>query len=112
MTTTDEILRRIDAVLRDNKRTEVVFLVLTVVLFLTGICCFIAAVISGQFVWSAPSVAVTVLLQWPIREIKDIRAKNIALATAPLLITQLPPEKEAEEVQKLLQALYDGGNSR
>jgi len=50
------------------------------------------------------------LLYWPLREIKDIRQKNIALATAPMLITQLPKAKAAEEIQKLLQNLY--GESR
>jgi hypothetical protein len=109
---TSEILSRIDDVLADNKRTEVLFLVLTVLLFLAGISCFVIAVGTGQFAWSLPGAGSTAFLRWPIREIKDIRAKNIALATAPLLITQLPPEQAAIEVQKLLQALYDGGASR
>jgi hypothetical protein len=75
-------------------------------LFGTGISCFITALITGQFAWSTPSAITTGLLYWPLREIKDIRAKNIALATAPMLITQLPRAKAAEEIQKLLQTMY------
>ena len=44
-----------------------------------------------------------------LKEIKGIRQKNIALATAPMLITQLPKAKAAKEIQKLLQTLYGEG---
>lgn len=108
MTTTDEILSRIDIVLRDNKRIEWTYILLTVVLFGTGIACFVTALTTGHFAWSTPSAVTTGLLYWPLREIKEIRQKNIALATAPVLITQLPKAKAAEEIQKLLQTLYGG----
>ena len=78
----------------------------TIALFSTGIACFVVALVNGQFAWSTPSAITTGLLYWPLREIKDIREKNIALATAPTLITQLPKAKAAEEIQKLLQTLY------
>jgi hypothetical protein len=52
------------------------------------------------------SVVTTGLLHRPLREIKEIRQKNIALATAPMLITQLPAQQAAQEIQKLLQTLY------
>lgn len=106
MSSTDEILSRIDDVLRDNKRIEWTYIFLTVVLFGTGISCFVVALVSGQFAWSTPSVITTALLHWPLKEIKSIRQKNIALATVPMLITQLPKAKAAEEMQKLLQTLY------
>lgn len=108
MTSTDDILSRIDIVLRDNKRIEWTYIFLTVVLFGTGIACFVTALITGHFAWSTPSAITTGLLYWPLREIKEIRQKNIALATAPVLITQLPKAKAAEEIQKLLQSLYGG----
>ena len=109
MASTDEILSRIDDVLKENRRIEWTYIILTVALFGTGISCFIAALVTGQFAWSAPSAITTGLLHWPLKEIKGIRQKNIALATAPMLITQLPKVKAAEEIQKLLQTLYGEG---
>ncbi|MFT5717186.1 MAG: hypothetical protein ACI9T7_001372 [Oleiphilaceae bacterium] len=106
MSSTDEILSRIDDVLKDNKRIEWTYIILTIALFGTGIACFIVALTSGQFAWSTPSIITTGLLHWPLKEIKGIRQKNIALATAPMLITQLPKAKAAEEMQKLIQTLY------
>lgn len=106
MTSIDEILKRIDDVLKQNRRIEWTYILLTILLFGTGISCFAVALITGHFVWSTPSAVTTGLLYWPLREIKDIRQKNIALATAPMLITQLPKTQAAEEIQKLLQTLY------
>lgn len=106
MATIDDVLSRIDIVLTENKRIEWTYIILTIVLFGTGIACFIVALVVGQFAWSAPSVITTGLLHWPLKEIKSIRSKNIVLATAPILITQLPKGKAAEEIQKLLQSMY------
>jgi hypothetical protein len=106
MTTTAEIIERIDDVLKQNKRIEWTYISLTIMLFLTGIGCFLSAIFTGHFAWSTPSAITTGLLYWPLREIKEIRQKNIALATAPMLITLLPRAKAAEEIQKLLQSMY------
>ena len=106
MSTTEQIINRIDDVLRQNRRIEWTYIGLTVLLFCTGITCFILALSTGQFAWSTPSAITTGLLYWPLREIREMRNKNIALATAPMLITQLPRNKAAEEIQKLLQNLY------
>lgn len=111
LATTDQILERIDVVLDQNKRIEWTYIVLTVVLFGTGIACFITALVSGHFAWSTPAAVTTGLLYWPLKEIKDIRQKNIALATAPMLITQLPTDEAVVEIQKLLKTLY-GENSQ
>lgn len=109
MATTDQILQRIDIVLDRNKRIEWTYILLTITLFGTGIACFITALITGEFAWSTPSAITTGLLYWPLKEIKDIRQKNIALATAPMLITQLPTDQAVIEIQKLLQNLYGVG---
>jgi hypothetical protein len=101
-----DVLDRVDAVLKENRRIEWIYIALTTLLFGTGITCFIVALVTREFAWSTPSAITTGLLYWPLREIKDIRAKNIALATAPVLITQLPKAKAAEELQKLLHSLY------
>lgn len=102
----DQILARIDVVRRDNRGTEILYIVLTTLLFLCGIACFVMAIVSGQFGWAVPPVFTTAFLYWPLNQIKDIRRKNIALACAPMLITQLPPELAAVEIQKLLAVLY------
>ena len=108
MSSTDETLARIDEVLKNNRRIEWTYIVLTVVLFLAGIACLVMALVTGKYLWSTPSVVTTGLLYYPLREIKDIRQKNIALATAPILISQLPTDKAAEQIQKLLEQLYGG----
>jgi len=107
MPTIDQILSRIDAVHRQNSRIEILYLVLTTALFLSGIFCMVMAIVSEHYIWASPSVVTTALLHWPLKEIKDIRRKNIALATAPILITQLPPDKAAAEIEKLLEVLYE-----
>lgn len=104
----DQILERVDNVLHQNRRIEWTYIGLTVLLFSTGIACFVAALISGEFLWSTPSAVTTALLYWPLNQIKDIRKENIALATAPMLINQLPTDQAAVEMQKLLQTLYGG----
>ncbi|MFN4316372.1 MAG: hypothetical protein ACK4E0_18960 [Chitinophagaceae bacterium] len=106
MTDIEAILQRVDKVLKDNRNIELLYIVLTSLLFLCGISCFIIAITTGKLVWSTPSAITTGFLYFPINEIRDLRKKNIALATAPILITQLPKAKAAEEIQKLLQNLY------
>jgi hypothetical protein len=105
-----EVVTRIDDVLIDNKRIEWTYIALTCLLFLTGIVCFIVALLMREFAWSIPSAIATALLHRPLKEIKDIRQKNIALAIAPVLITQLPTQEAAREIQKLLQNLYGATN--
>jgi hypothetical protein len=106
MSSTAETLERIDEVLKNNRRIEWTYIILTVILFGCGISCIIAALVTGKFAWSTPSAITTGLLYYPLREIKDIRQKNIALATAPMLISQLPASQAAQQIQKLLEQLY------
>jgi hypothetical protein len=106
MSSIDEILNRIDLVLRRNRKTEWTYIICTVVLFAVGIACIVMALVTGNYVWSTPSVITTGLLYKPLREIKTIRQENIALATAPMLIQQLPRAQAAAEIQRLLQRLY------
>lgn len=101
-----QIISRIDEVHKQNKTTETLLLVGTSVLFLCGITCFILAIVKQEFAWGTPPVITTGLLYFPLKEIKELRRKNIALATAPALISQLPKAKAAEEIQKLLQNLF------
>jgi hypothetical protein len=106
VTNIDQVLKRIDSVLTENRRAEYIYIGMTVSLFAAGIGCLIAAVATGQFLWSAPPLVTTALLHYPMREIKELRQKNIALATAPLLIATLPTDQAAIEMGKLLSSLY------
>jgi len=102
----DKILQRIDNVLKSNRRIELLYIVLTTILFGCGIGCMIRALVTGAFAWSTPSAVTTGLLYWPLKQIRSIRKENIALATAPILIERLPSDKAAVELQKLLHTLY------
>ena len=103
----EETLQRIDLVLRENKKIEWTYILLTVVLFGCGIACIVCALVTGRYLWSAPSTITTGLLYWPLKEIKSIRRNNIALATAPILIATLPPDQAAREIQLLIHTLYE-----
>ena len=67
MSSIDDILARIDDVLRDNRRIEWTYIVLTILLFLSGISCIVMALITGKFLWSTPSTITTGLLYYPLR---------------------------------------------
>ena len=107
MTPTEATLKRIDDVLEQNRRTENLFITGTILLFLAGIACIASALLTGDYLWSAPSVVTTGLLHYPLKSIRAIRQKNIALATVPVLIGQLPSQKAAGEIQKLIERLYE-----
>ena len=102
----EQIIKRIDEVHKQNRTTEILLLVGTAVLFACGITCFILAIVKQEYAWGAPPLVTTGLLYFPLKEIKDLRKKNIALATAPALISTLPKAKAAEEISKLLQNLF------
>jgi hypothetical protein len=109
MAETENILARIDDVIKANKRSEWLFCILLVILFLVGIGSIICAIISKEYVWTTPSLLTTCLLKWPLKEIRCMRIKNIALATAPMLIDKLPPKDATKEIQKMLTRLFDEG---
>lgn len=102
----DQIIKRIDEVHKQNRNTEILLLAGTSILFICGIICFVMALIKQEYIWGTPPMITTGLLYFPLKEIKDLRRKNIALATAPVLISTLPKAKAAEEISKLLQNLF------
>ena len=105
----EAIIDRIDTVLSKNRLTEWIFISLAVILFLLGISCMVAALLTGKYAWASPSAVTTGLLYWPLREIRDMRSRNITVGVAPTLILGLPPDMAAEEMRKLLQNLYEEG---
>lgn len=108
MSPIDQLVVRVDEVLARNRRTESLIIVGTALLFLVGIAAVVSALVSGQYIWSLPSMFTTGFLGWPLRHIRAIRRENIALAMAPLLIDQLPPAEAAKELQKLIENLFKG----
>ena len=62
MATTEDITKRVDDVLRQNRRIEWTYIGLTGALFATGISCFAVALSTGEFAWSTPSAITTGLL--------------------------------------------------
>ena len=102
----EQIIKRIDDVHKQNRTTEILLLVGTATLFVCGITCFIFAIVKQEYAWGTPPIITTGLLYFPLKEIKDLRRKNIALATAPALISTLPKAKAAEEISKLIQNLF------
>jgi len=101
-----DVIKRIDLVHRQNRVTEYLLLAGTTLLFLCGITCFVLAITTGEFAWAAPPAVTTGLLYYPLKEIRELRRKNIALATVPALISLLPANKAAEEIQKLIENLF------
>ena len=93
-----------------NKRTETLLLVLTAGLFLLAMASFISAVVRAQYFWSIPSAAGSLFLKWPLQQIARMRKRNIALLSAPIFLTNLPPNQAAKEIQKILQELFKDGN--
>lgn len=104
--TTEQILVRIDGVLKSNRLKEWIYIGLTIVLFLVGIACIIYALVEREFAWTIPSAFTTFFLKYPFNLIRQIMRENKALAIVPALITKLPPDKAARELQKLIQQLY------
>lgn len=102
----DQIIKRIDEVHKQNRTTEILLLVGTGTLFVCGIACFILAIVRHEYAWGTPPLVTTGLLYFPLKEIKDLRKKNIALAIAPALISTLSKAKAAEEISKLLSNLF------
>lgn len=106
MATTDEILARIDKVLRENKSLTIVYILMSVTLFILGITAIAYALYTGNLIYTAPSAFTSLFLAWPIQSVIKLREKNIALATVPILISTLPKAQAAEEIQKLIEKLY------
>ncbi len=108
----ENLQQRIDKVLSDNRKAEWLFIILTTILFVLGIACIATSLFTKNFVYSIPSAFTTFFLKYPLKEIKllrrvlflNVRDKNLAIA--PALIKQLPTEKSAKEIQKLLENLH------
>lgn len=106
MATTEEILTRIDTVLKENRSLTVVYVVMSGTLFTLGISSIGYALYTDQLVYTIPSAFTSLFLVWPIQNVVKLREKNITLATVPILISTLPRAQAAAEIQKLIEQLY------
>ena len=106
MASTNDILARIDDVINYNRKIFWIYVFLTAILFLIGAACLICALVQGKYIWSVPPAFTTGFLIWPLNQINQLRRDNVALATVPILITKLPKDKAAKEIQKLIGFLY------
>ena len=103
---TPSIHTLIQGVIDGNNRTEFLLMGGTAILFLLGASGVIVALASGQFIWTIPSAGISAFLYWPYLRIEKLRNRNIALASAAALISQLPPAAAAKEIQKLIEKLF------
>jgi hypothetical protein len=101
-----DIVEQIQGVIDGNNRTEFLLMGGTIVLFCLGALAVVAALASGQYIWTIPSAGISAFLYWPYLRIEKLRNRNIALASAAALISQLPPAQAAMEIQKLLEKLF------
>lgn len=97
---------RADRVLDRNRGQEWLFATLAALQFLTGLGLILAAIVSGDYGWSIPTVVTTYLLRWPLTRLWVIRQQNIAVSLAPALIRELPAAKAVEQIQRLIESLY------
>jgi len=103
------IEKRVDAALAANSRDETIVIGMAVGIFLIG-----AGVLFAGYWFRNPYVlaggAVSQLLLWrPIDAILRLRRENLILQTFPSIVSRLPPEKEAQEIARLLKHLRSRG---
>lgn len=101
------VIKRIDQVIKDNKRHEMTVIIMAIIIFLVGVSALVAGIYFKNAFIIAPSVIITGFLYWPINKILRIRKENIMLGALPALISTLEPEEAAKELSKLLEKIYD-----
>ncbi len=104
---TKTIEARIDQVIQKNNKFETTIICMSIGIFLIGGTAFIYGFFIGNVFVVTPSVIITGLLYWPIKKLEKIRKENISLAVIPTLIENLPPEKAALELIKLLSKISE-----
>jgi hypothetical protein len=100
-----EINARIDAALYENRRAELLVLLMAAGIFLLGFIGIIAAYWMNNPYLSGGSAVVTAFLYWPIREILKLRRDNIYLKTVPVMISELSRPELANEIRKMIKHL-------
>lgn len=96
---------RVDRALESNRQAEVIVISMAIGIFSIGI-----AVILVGYTLENPYVSVgagvfQLALYWPVYEILKLRRDNIILHVLPALVCSMPPERAADEIEKLLEHL-------
>jgi hypothetical protein len=106
MTPLEATLQQVGGVIAQNRRTETFLLGGIGLLFAVGVASTLMVLFRGEYIWTIPSAGASLFLKWPIQRVFELRNRNIALAAAPIFISQLPPAQAAKEIQKILQELF------
>lgn len=96
----EKLYHRIDKVLNDNRRGEILTMILCTLLFLSGLGLFIAGYVLREPLLIGSGVIVDIGLIWPIRRITELRDENIKLSVLPGMLDLLPPEEAVTEWKK------------
>jgi len=100
----ETVMPYIQDALRTNRQTEWLIVGLLVGLFLFAIGLIVWANVRG---WGLPASAsvipgLGVTAVWPINQLLRIRQRNIALATAPIFLRDLAPDRSAAMIEEIL----------
>jgi len=88
-----------------NRFIESRIIVLTTVLFLAGVACIVAALVTNQMLLFVPPAFTMIFFFKPLRELRRMKNENILLVTVPSLVEKLPPQDAAAQIRKLLDGL-------
>jgi len=99
----------VDAALAANSPAETIVIGMAVGIFLIGTGVLFAGYWRRNPYVSAGGAVSQLLLWRPIDAILRLRRENLILQTFPSIISRLPPEKEAQEIVRLLRHLRSKG---
>jgi cytochrome c biogenesis protein CcdA len=97
----DQINRRVDLALIDNRRAEVIIIGMALGIFLAGLGTLLVAYWQQNPYIAGGGIVLNGLLYWPVREIKKLRRDNLVLQVLPTIIAGLPPAEAIKEIKKL-----------
>lgn len=96
---------RVDRALAANRRAEYLVIAMASGIFSIGcIVIVLAYFIVNPYVMTGGFLAQG-FLYWPIRQVMRLRQDNLVIQTFPDLVSNLPPDKLAEEITKFLEYL-------
>ncbi len=103
-----DVGERIERALTDHRRYATIVVWLSVAIFLLGVTGIVIGLMQKNAFIVVPATAMGAFLYWPIDKILRIRKDNLLLVVTPSLIAELPPERAAEQIIKLVEKMIDG----
>jgi hypothetical protein len=98
----DIINERVDKALADNRRAENIVIGMAVAIFILGVALVIVAYWRLNPYVGGGAIIFQGLLYWPIKEILKLRRDNVILQSLPAIVTALPFDRAADEIEKML----------